>query len=877
MNKRWLVATWTLMRDQPLRIAIAFAGLTIIVVSMAIGGPSLGAAWTEILTFLGTVALLAFGRKQDALPVPENDMVRALRSDVRERWYDEARTRGLLDRRFIPIDITDDSFNSHAERDQASWSTEDFESYAISLWRAAPGRLIVSGDAGSGKSVLSIMLTLGLLGKGTHNNLLEDAASAQLVPLPISISSWRPLQEDFDDWLSRRIANSYASARRVRYQESTSSLARALLATGRYLLILDSLDEVAVTERADAIRQLEEFFQPGVPVIILTRMVSGLRAAFAGFSKMRIAPVLPDVTARYLEQLPAVDDVSLAQLIGNLRAGDRRSLRDLLSRPLYIDLVESALKNRQITAEHLADTGSEEGVSALKNALIRWRLEFKLKSVTSGGQHKARYLVYFAQQMTQHETNVLPWWRLADLMPAIALVTSAGLLAAIPSYLVGLRMPIGLTRGLAIGITIGISYGILRGRTVSWKDLRLLAISLPVGVWIVGCLLVGWRLGVDDSVEITTAVVLAIRYRDALFGPKFGSRDPGRSPRGELANRSNPPLLATLRGLAAGRPTANVWQFLIVLVSIGIVSGASTSVIAAIIGPKGQALDLSSVAIPVIFGIGVAASAARLLIVERERMQPSSVLLKLTPRVGGVIGAYRAGLLSAVAIGLCGGIVGALRFGTGYGITLTVAFGCIIGIPVGLVGGAIRYLAAPTIKPEAFIDGAGSRPSSRARNNRLGPSTLPTDRTVAIASIIGIGAAATATTAILTGPWRALVERIDVSSGPALVTADGILFGVTIGLIVACFGTAWPTYALARLWLGLLGCSPVRLVSFIDQLYHAEILRREGSYVLFRHYDFQEYLNLHGREFIARSEHLEDERIPSWITGPRQVHGSPPG
>jgi hypothetical protein len=512
---------------------------------MAIGGPSLSASWTEILTFLGTVALLAFGRGQVAPPVREVDIAHAMRSDVRERWYDEARTRGLLDRQFVPVDIRSElkTFDIQTGRQLASWSTVDYERYATGLWRAASGsRLIISGEAGSGKSVLSIMLTMGLLNTRKSNDMRRKAArSEQVIPLPISIGSWRPLQEDFDNWLSRRILSIYASARNVQYQPSTSSLARSLLATGRYLLIIDGLDEVAETERDEGVRQLEGFFQPGVPVIILTRMIASLRAAFQDAIQMRIHPVSPEVASQYLETLASADGTSLTQLIENLRSKKRGSLQELLSRPLYIDLVESALKNNQVTAQHLIDTVSDEGVSAFKVALIRWRLEFKLQSVTSGGHQKARYMVYLAQQMTQRGTNVLPWWRLADLMPAIALVTGGGLLAAVPSYAVGLRMPIGLTRGLAIGITIGIMYGILRGRAVCWKDLRLLAVSLPLGIFFEGWYLVGWRLGIDDSVEISTAVILAIRYRDALFGPRFGksSSEPSRS------------LLATLRGLAA--------------------------------------------------------------------------------------------------------------------------------------------------------------------------------------------------------------------------------------------------------------------------------------------------------------------------------------
>lgn len=869
MIKQWLAAAVRLARYQPWRVTVAFAAIVIVVVAATVGGPSLGAAWTEILSFFGAAALLAIRLKPDEPPVSENDIAREVLRDVRGQRFDEARTRGWLDRRFVPVVIIGEPMKEAGEPGPASWSTEDFERHATSLWRAAPRRrLIVSGGAGSGKSVISMMLTLGLLDNdagGGHGE--SDSAARRVVPLPVSIGSWRPFQEGFDSWLSRRIAVEYPSTRRISYRETGGSLARVLIATGRYLLILDGLDEVTETERADGIRQLQEFFQPGVPVVILTRIVSGLRTAFADARRVTISPVPAEITARYLEELPTVDSISLAELMANLRLGNRGRLRALLGKPLYIDLIESALRNRQLTAGYLADTATAEGVAALEKALIRWRLEVRLRPLSSGGRHRARTLVYFAQQMTRHKTNVLPWWRLADLMPTAALVMSAGLLAAIPSYTVGLRMPLGLTRGLAIGITIAIMYGILRGRTAGWRDLWLLAVSLPAGVCLVGWRMIGWRLGVTDAVEITSAVVLGIRYRDALFGPPFGARPPalpaGPGPGGERRRPPAAALARAVRDLAAGRAADNVWQFLAVLASIGVISGSATSAVAVFTGPSGQALDLPSIAIPVSMGIGVAAAASRLMIVNRERMLPSTVLLRLTPRTGGVMRAYRAGMLSAVAIGLCGGIVGMLRFGPDYGVTLAFVFGCIVGTPVGIVGGAIRYLAAPVRQPEA--DRGGRPRESHLRGSTPGPSTLQTDRTVAVSSVVSIGVAATAAIAIVTGPWRALPAEIGKFSGPPLVPVDGLLFGATIGAIVACFGTAWPAYAIARAWLFLNGRSPARLETFIAELYRAEILRREGSYVLFRHYDFQEYLSLNGRRFIADFEGVADDQIPSWI------------
>ncbi len=105
-------------------------------------------------------------------------------------------------------------------------------------------------------------------------------------------------------------------------------------------------------------------------------------------------------------------------------------------------------------------------------------------------------------------------------------------------------------------------------------------------------------------------------------------------------------------------------------------------------------------------------------------------------------------------------------------------------------------------------------------------------------ALIGIAAAAAAGIEMLIGPLHGVAEAIDRQSSFMIVPADGILFGLTIGLVVAYFNTAWPAYALAHTWLVLSGYGPVRLARFLDELHRAEILRREGSYLMFRHYDF---------------------------------------
>ena len=850
MNNRSVFgALWNALRRRPAQLMTAATGGVIILAGLVASGPSLGANLTEIVGGLITLAGLALGTGLGPPPLSPDDLVPRLRKEVRDRWRAEAYTRGLLERDYVPVQLTVDGapapVRDEADRDGPAWRTVQFERVVLDVYLGAPSpRLLVTGDRGGGKSVFSVMLTLGILDPDATRATTTQIGPQRLpVPLPISISSWRPHQETFAKWFDRRLVRAYPTIRLVRQQAGQGPV-WTLLNSGDYVPILDGLDEIPAPEREQGVRQLEEYFSQGRPVVILSRDVGDLRNAFPDLTKVRLLPVTPDRAARYFEHLEARHGVSTGPLAANLRSATAGNLASLLGRPMYIDLVESVLSNGQVTTEDLLTTASGAGVDVLRNILIRSRILLALRAIRSGGRRRARHLTYLARQMTAFSTAVLPWWRLVDWMPASILVASTALVATVPSYLLALRMPIGLTRGLAIGVIAGIAFGVLRGRPIRWPDLTLLGASMPVAIAIEGWLVVGGRQGIADGIEITTATVLAFRYRDSLFGPPFMRRaEPSGS--GALPLPPGRTVWASSKDLAAGAPARHQWEYVAVLVAIALVTSAVTATSSEIMSFHDHDRNPVTIFIAALFGLGVASAAARLMIVGRERMEPSTVLLRIAPRVGGLIGAYRAGLVSAMTIGIGGGIGGGLRLGLIYGAMLMIVFGIVVGVPVGLVGGVIRWLSAPVTE------------HSPARN-RPSPSTLRTDRTVSIAAVVGIGAAAAAGIGLLTGPLSEVAATIDRLSSFTIVPADGILFGFSIGTIVACFYTAWQAYLLTHTWLTLLRRAPVRLTRFFEDLHGAEILRREGSYVLFRHLEYQAYLSSHGEEFVAAFESRQD-------------------
>ncbi|WP_086840851.1 NACHT domain-containing protein [Amycolatopsis kentuckyensis] len=94
------------------------------------------------------------------------------------------------------------------------------------------GRLIILGDPGSGKTMMSIELTLQLLQSDDPN---------PTIPIRLSLAGW-DIHQDFEDWLADRLV--------VDYDIRAASAKELVTARPRKLLpVLDGLDEM---DRADA-------------------------------------------------------------------------------------------------------------------------------------------------------------------------------------------------------------------------------------------------------------------------------------------------------------------------------------------------------------------------------------------------------------------------------------------------------------------------------------------------------------------------------------------------------------------------------------------------------------------------------------------------
>ncbi|WP_037577579.1 NACHT domain-containing protein [Phaeacidiphilus oryzae] len=456
------------------------------------------------------VALLELPRR--GVPTDAARPAEELANEVRQQWEEEARVRGLFEPEAgtLPLSWTASARGLRDSRPARLASVAGGERYSLPArggisgdarcaarelaeqYRRVPGgRLVVLGEPGAGKTVLALLLVLGLLGE-------PGGREPGPVPVLLAAARWDPVCESLDDWLLDSIARHYYGGRR--------DVARRLLAAGLVLPVLDGLDEVSEVARRSAIERINSALcaDGDRPIVVTCRSLEYGDLIAAG------SPVLRRASVVEVDRLTAeeVADHLLPRGAGWLTIrqallADRDGpLAEALSTPLMVGLLvrvcgrlDGAVAADSADAAEGVAEGAEgaEGAAAavggqgpggtagsaaaaellaaaresrtavenhLLDAFVRMAFEEPAASGAAAGRRwpadrAERWLTYLATYLHAHRERELAWWRLAPRLlspwvaPVLALVGGGGLACAMAAWIAWLDP--GMSQAPSVG------------------------------------------------------------------------------------------------------------------------------------------------------------------------------------------------------------------------------------------------------------------------------------------------------------------------------------------------------------------------------------------------------------------------------------------
>ncbi|MEU6403614.1 hypothetical protein [Streptomyces sp. NPDC046985] len=765
------------------------------------------------VTVLGSLGLLPTLQKTDP---PADEWLTSLRENVSEFLDSQKQWADIDTRDLIPLTLRDGASGAirlAPAAGEGAWSvTHCAERLAQFQQAETRRRTFLSAESGMGKTVLALLLTNGL-------NARADAP----IPLYLPLASWSPREEGFADWFDRQVSGMYPCLRQLAWHSARSprrqsvrrgpryerdNLLRRLKASDRVMLILDGFDEIRDTAQDQALAEINAI--EGIPLFILSQPLH-VPLKLADVSVLELQRPTRTAAWRYLTERTSSLDAATEQpywtnLLHALDTHALPELTDLMRSPLYLDLlltgaVRAKLPRPELPQELYAEVllhGGEAG----RRLLLETFVDQRLRSQIDSPRRRARVLGqlrFLAHEMnrtlpaatgvlsrfdrlptTTAPAHALAWWRLYTRVPP-ALFGIGAMFVAVPAYRLCLHMPDGLTRGFAVGIVTGVVLGAGRGvRTCYAAPVALVGVCVVI-------LCLGWRLrGIDvavtDAAEIGPPVALVFLLRDFLVDSAV--------------------------------------RCLLAVVAIGASAGGGVAAVAAVGLPHDAQRGFPGVMSAVL----VAAVSARILTTPREHLLPSTADFRWTTDRGPKLPHFAAALTAACLVGVGGGVIGGV-FGTaGHGIRVALAFAVTAGIPIGIVAGLIQWWNQPPPKPTAGFFLLYRR-----------------DQALAVTSVVLVGSFSTLGLAFLGGFLRFLVTPIEASSDwPKPM--DGLLFGATLGVIVAAFNTAWLSYAWCCAYFALRRRMPWRIVNFFDLLHECEILHQRGPHLIFRIPHLQQHL-----------------------------------
>lgn len=474
-------------------------------------------------------------------PAPADDLDRAakeLATAIARQWTAEAEMRSLHRPKPVPLRwssterevaaaasaVLGDRPGDGPERLVLSGDLTD----VVAKFRQVPSRqLVVLGEPGAGKSVLAILLTLGLL---------ADPPPGEPVPVLLPLASWNPRHEHLDAWLARRLVEEYPGLANTATYGPDAGL--RLVLEGRVIPVLDGLDETPPGLHTAAIDALDQAVGAGRPLVVTCRGAEyelAVRAAGSFLTRaavVEIEPVEIEDAVDFLTARRRPGETRWGPLVDRLRREPTGALAQALRTPLMVDLARTAYANPATDPGELRDTERFPDRAAIERHL----LDAYLPSVYArrpnpparldqprdyDPAHVERWLTFLARRLERERTRDLAWWRLDHAVPRLVVGLYLGLPPGLLFVLTGLLAADPLTAAIygvsfaAAGVvthSIGRRPGPQRVEAAFTGIAGRFARRFTVGAVAGACLGVGWSLptGVIGLVAVVFGLAVGV-------------------------------------------------------------------------------------------------------------------------------------------------------------------------------------------------------------------------------------------------------------------------------------------------------------------------------------------------------------------------------
>ncbi len=331
-------------------------------------------------------------------------------------------------------------------------------------------QLVLLGEAGSGKTIAAMMLTLGLL---------EDPTLTEPVPFPVLMASWRPDAQHLDDWLADKLTKDFPFLTAPEYGRNA---ALGLITTGRVMPVLDGLDEIPDAVRSTAIEKLDQ--ATGGRPLVLTCRTSEYHDAVAASGQVLTSAVVVELEPVGLDDAvtfltaPEPAAARWQPVLAGLPADPDTPLAQALASPLMVSLARTVYLAPETNPSELLDISRFPDRETVERRLFDGLIPtvYGKKPRSSKGRQTPtrdptpdqarRWLTFLACHLERHRTFDLAWWQLTY---ALSLPQAGALAGILTTLTIGLTIAASLAiastplNGLAFEVTFGVFAGLAAG------------------------------------------------------------------------------------------------------------------------------------------------------------------------------------------------------------------------------------------------------------------------------------------------------------------------------------------------------------------------------------------------------------------------------